>query len=160
MHMKLLFRYSYNTSTIPTSQVLLLWSVTWNITLHWPMMSLPIRYPPMAFHFRLSIVFLTPQDLRHLPRWCNLLWPSRKPSCDHHPLYPIPIAPSVRYHIGDLSYDLQTTLLCFPFLVSSLLPDAFFRGPTNHRSSHCAIGTLPYTSPHTNLVLVLLIVWI
>ena len=31
------------------------------------LMSLPIRYSPMAFYFRLSIVFHTPQVLRHLP---------------------------------------------------------------------------------------------
>ena len=41
---------------------------------------------------------------------------------DHRRLYPIPIAPSVRYHVGDLSYDLQTTLLHFPFLVFSPYP--------------------------------------
>ena len=89
-----------------------------------------------------------------LPCRCNLFWPSR----NHHQLYPIPIAPLVWCHVGDLSYDLQTTLLHFPFLVSSLLPDASFRGPTNHRSSHRTMGTLPYASLHTNLVLILLIV--
>ena len=88
------------------------------------MMSLPIRYSPMAFYFWLSIVFHTPQVLRHLPHRCDLLWPL----CDCHWLYPIPIAPSVRYHVRDLSYDLWTTSLHFPFLVFSLLPDTFFRG--------------------------------
>ena len=78
-------------------------------------MSLPSRYPPMASYFRLSIIFLTLQILRHLPCWHNLLWPSR----DHHRLYPIPIAPLVQYHVGDLSYDLWTTSLHFPFLVFS-----------------------------------------
>ena len=123
-------------------------------------MSVPIRYPPMPFYFRLSIIFLTPQILRHLPRWRNFFQPSREPLCNHHRLYPIPIAPSVQYHIGDLSYDLWTTSLHFPFLVSSLLPDAFFFSLTNHRSSHRTIGTLPYASPHTDLVLILLIVCI
>ena len=70
------------------------------------------------------------------------------------------IAPLARYHVGDLSYGLWTTLLHFPFLVSFCLPGASFRSPTNHRSSHHAIGTLPYTSPHINLVLVLLIICI
>ena len=70
------------------------------------------------------------------------------------------IAPSARYHIRDLPYDLWTTLLYFPLLVSSLLPNTSFRGPTDHRSLHCAVGTLPYTLLHTNLVLVLLIVCI
>ena len=70
------------------------------------------------------------------------------------------IAPSPRYHIGDLPYDLWTTLLYFPFLVSSLLPDASFCSPTDHKSSHCMVRTLPYVSPHTNLVFVLLIVCI
>ena len=116
-------------------------------------MSLPIRYSPMAFYFRLSIVFFTPQILRHAPHRCD-------PLHNHHQLYPIPIAPLVWYHVGDLSYDLQTTSLCFPFLVSSLLPNAFFPGPTNRGSSHHAIGTLPYALPHTNLVLILLIVCI
>ena len=125
-----------------------------------PLMSLPIRYLPMASYFRLSIIFLALQILRHLPRRCDLFWLSCKPSHDHHQLYPIPIASSVQYHIRDLSYDLWTTLLHFPFLVSSLLPDASFCSPTNCRSSHHVIGTLPYTSPHTNLVLVLLIVCI
>ena len=44
------------------------------------LMSLPIRYSPMAFYFRLSIVFLTPQVLRHLLRRRDLLRPSREPS--------------------------------------------------------------------------------
>ena len=65
-----------------------------------------------------------------------------------------------RYHVGDLPYDLQTTSLHFPFLVSSLLPDTSFRCPTDHRLSHHVIGTLPYVLPHTNLVLVSLIVCI
>ena len=56
-------------------------------------MSLPIRYPPMASYFRLSIIFLTPQILRHLPLRHDLLWPLR----DHHWLYPIPIDPVPRW---------------------------------------------------------------
>ena len=123
-------------------------------------MSLPIRYLPMASYFQLSIIFLTPQILQHLLRWHDLFRLSHKPSRDHHQLYPIPIAPLVRYHVGDLPYDLQTTLLHFPFLVSSLLPNASLHSLTDHRSSHHAIGTLPYVSPHTNLVLILLIVCI
>ena len=75
-------------------------------------MSLPIRYSPMTSYFRLFIIFLTPQILQHAPHQCNLPWPS----CDHHRLYPIPIAPSVQYHIRDLPYDLCTTLCIFSFL--------------------------------------------
>ena len=120
------------------------------------MMSLPIRYPPMASYFRLSIIFLTPQTLRHAPHRCN---PPR-PSHDHHRLYPIPFTPLVWYHIGDLPYDPWTTLLYFPFLVSFLLPDTFCCNPTDHRSLHHAIRTLPYVSPHMNLVLILLIICI
>ena len=123
-------------------------------------MSLPIRYSSMAFYFRLSIIFLTPEILRHPLRRCDLLQPSREPLQDHHRLYSILIAPLVWYHIGDFPYDLQTTLLYFPFLVSFLLPDAFCHGLTDHRLSHCMIWTLPYVSPHMNLVLVLLIVCI
>ena len=104
----------------------------------------------------LSIIFLTPQILRHPPCWCDLL----RPSCNHHQLYPIPIAPSARYHVKDLPYDLQTTLLYFSFLVSSLLPNASFCGLTDHRLLQRVIGTLPYISPHMNLVLILLIVCI
>ena len=85
-------------------------------------MSLPIRYSPMAFYFWLSIVFHTPQVLRHLPRRRDLLWPSH----DRYRRYPIPIAPSVRYHIGDLPYDLRTTSLHFPFLVFSPYPTHSF----------------------------------
>ena len=81
-------------------------------------MSLPIRYSPMAFYFRLSIVFLTPQVLQHLLHRCDLLQPSREPSRNHHRLYPIPITPLVQYHIRDLSYDLRTTSLHFPFLLT------------------------------------------
>ena len=44
------------------------------------LMSLPIRYSPMAFYFRFSIVFLTPQVLRHLLHRRDLLRPSREPS--------------------------------------------------------------------------------
>ena len=110
------------------------------------LMSLPIRYLPMASYFRLSIIFLAPQILRHLLCQCDLFQLSCKPSCNHHGLYPIPIAPSVWYHIGDLPYDLWTTLLHFPFLVSSLLPDTFFH--------------VPYALPHMDLVLILFIVCI
>ena len=70
------------------------------------------------------------------------------------------ITPSAWYHVRDLPYDLWTMLLYFPFLVSSLLPDTFCRSPTNHRLLHHVIGTLPYVSPHMNLVLILLIVCI
>ena len=45
---------------------------------------------------------------------------------DHRQLYPMPIAPSAQYHVGDLPYDLQTTSLHFPFLVSSLYPTHSF----------------------------------
>ena len=89
-------------------------------------MSLPIRYPPMASYFRLSIIFLTPQIFRHLPHRHDLLRPSREPLHDRHRLYPIPITPSVRYHVGDLSYDLWTTSLHFPFLVFSPYPTQSF----------------------------------
>ena len=51
-------------------------------------------------------------------------------------------------------------IVTFPFLSLFSLPDAFFHGPTNRRSLHRAIRTLPYVSPHTNLVLILLIVCI
>ena len=60
-------------------------------------MSLPIRYSPIAFYFRLSIVFLTPQILRHLLHWRDLLQPSCKPSRSlptipytHHTIGPVP----------------------------------------------------------------------
>ena len=85
-------------------------------------MSLPIRYSPMAFYFWLSIIFYALQVLQHLLRRRGLLRPSREPSHDRCRLYPIPITPSVRYHVGDLSYDLRTTPLHFPSLVSSLYP--------------------------------------
>ena len=48
------------------------------------------------------------------------------PSRDRYRLCPIPIAPSVRYHVGNLSYDLRTTSLHFPFLVFSLYPTHSF----------------------------------
>ena len=48
---------------------------------------------------------------------------------DHRRLYPIPIAPSVWYHVGDLSYDLRTTSLHFPFLVFSPYPTHSFAVP-------------------------------
>ena len=122
----------------------------------WEAVNMPIRYSPMAFYFRVSIIFLTLPILQHPPHRCNLPWPSCEPSRNHHRLYPIPITPSVRYHVGDL----WTTLLYFPFLVSSLLPDASFHSPTDHKSLHHVVGTLPYVSPHMNLVLVLLLVCI
>ena len=50
------------------------------------LMSLPIRYPPMAFYFWLSIIFLTPQILWHPPCQRDLF----RPSCNHQRLYPIP----------------------------------------------------------------------
>ena len=85
-------------------------------------MSLPIRYSPMAFYFWVSIIFLTLQVLWHLLHRRDLL----RPSHDCHWLYPIPIAPSARYHVGDLSYDLQTTSLHFPFLIFSPYPTHSF----------------------------------
>ena len=118
--------------------------------------SLPIRYSPMASYFQLSIIFLTPQILWHAPCQCNPPWHL----CDHHRLYPIPTTPSAWYHIGDLPYDLWTMLLYFPFLVSFLLPNASCCSPTNHKSLHHVIGTLPYVLLHTNLVLILLIICI
>ena len=98
-----------------------------------PLMSLPIRYSPMAFYFWLSIVFHTLQVFRHLPHWRDLLRPLR----NRYRLYPIPIAPSVRYHAGDLSYDLQTTSLHFPFLVFSLYPthSSVVRPIADHRTA-------------------------
>ena len=96
-------------------------------------MSLPIRYSPMAFYFWLSIVFLTPQVLQH-----DLFRPLR----DRHRLYPIPIAPSARYHVGDLSYDLQTTLLHFPFLVFSPYPTHSFM--VRPIADHCTARSGPY----------------
>ena len=101
-------------------------------------MSLPIRYSPMSFYFWLSVIFHTPQVLRHLPRQCDLL----RPSHDCHWLYPIPIVPLVWYHIRDLSYDLQTTSLHFPFLVfSPYLTHSFAVRPITDR---CAAQSGPY----------------
>ena len=51
-------------------------------------------------------------------------------------------------------------IITFSFLSLFSLPDAFFHSPTNCRSLHRVIGTLPYALPHTNLVLILLIVCI
>ena len=144
--------------TSPLSKPNATFHVTLSLTS--PMMSLPIRYSPMPVYFWLSIIFLTPQILQHLPRQHDLSQLSCEPSCDHHWLCPIPIAPSVQYHVGDLPYDPRTTSLHFPFLVSSLLPHTFVCSLTNHRLSRHVIGTLPYVSPPTNLVLVLLIVCI
>ena len=52
------------------------------------LMSVPIRYPPMPFYFRLSIILLTPQILWHLPHRRDHFSPSREPLHDHHQLYP------------------------------------------------------------------------
>ena len=129
---------------------------TWSHPTDVPVMSLPIRYSPMAFYFQLSIIFFTLQILRQAPHWCNRPWPL----CIHHWLYPITIAPLARYNVRDLPYDLWTTSLHFPFLVSSLLPNTSFHGLTDHRLSHRTIRTLPYVSPHTSLVLISLIICI
>ena len=59
----------------------------------YPLMSLLIRYSPMASYFWLSIIFLTPQILQHISCQHDLPWDS----CDHHQLYPIPTTPSVIY---------------------------------------------------------------
>ena len=87
----------------------------------------------MPSYFWLSVIFLTPQILRHPLRWCDLL----RPLHDHHQLYPIPIAPSVQYHVGDLSYDLRTTSLHFPFLVFSpyLMHSFAVRPIASHRTT-------------------------
>ena len=115
-----------------------------------------------------SDTFLWPSIFDFLPFYLHhrssnkhdLLRYLHKPSCDHHRLYPIPIAPSAWYHFRDLSYDLQTTLLYFPFLVSFLLPGTSCHSLTYHKSLHCAVSTLSYVSLHTNLVLILLIIHI
>ena len=119
-------------------------------------MGLPIRYPPVASYFWLSIIFLTLQILRHPPCWHNLL----RPSCDHHRLYPIPHCtigpvPHRRPPIWPTDH-----VVIFSFLSLFPLPDAFCCGLTDHRLSHCTIRTLPYVLLHTNLVLVLLIICI
>ena len=101
-------------------------------------MSLPIRYSPMAFyllfslHRRSSDIYCadaTFSDLR-----TNL--------CDRYRLYPIPIAPSVRYHVGDLSYDLQTTSLHFPFLAFS--PDLTHSSTVQPIAEHRTARSGPY----------------
>ena len=48
------------------------------------------QIPSMASYFRLSIIFLTPQILRHPPCRHDLLQLSYKLSHNHHQLYPIP----------------------------------------------------------------------
>ena len=123
------------------------------------LMSLPIRYSPMAFYFRFSIIFLTPQVLRHLLRRHDLLRPSREPSPSsptipytHRTIGPVP-------HWRPLIWPMDH-IVTFPIFSFFSLPDAFFRSPTNRRTSHRTIGTLPYVSPHTNLVLILLIICI
>ena len=118
--------------------------------------SLLIRYSPMASYFCLSIIFPPPQTLQHAPHQHYLLCDSH----DHHWLYPIPIAPSAWHHIVYLPYDLWTTLFYFPFLVPFLLPNSSCYGLTDHKPSHRTVRTLPSVLPHTNLVLVLLIICI
>ena len=73
---------------------------------------------------------------------------------DHHQLYPIPIALSAQHHIVDLAYDLQTTLLYFPFLVPFQLPDAPCCRPTSHKPLCLTVRALLPVLPHTNLVLI------
>ena len=51
-------------------------------------------------------------------------------------------------------------IFSFLSLFSFTQPDMSCRGPADHKSSHCVIRTLPYVSPHMNLVLILLIVCI
>ena len=125
----------------------------------WALMSLPIRYSPMVFYFRLSIIFLTPQVLRHLLRRRDLLQPSREP------LHSPPTIPYTHCTIGPVPCRRPLIwptdhIVTFPFLSLFSLPNAVFHSPTNRRSSHHAIRTLPYASLHTNLVLILLIVCI
>ena len=134
-----------------------------SVMLEWAMssyskavMSLPIRYLPMASYFWLSIIFLTPQILRHAPRQHNPLQHSH----DHHWLFPIPIAPWAWHHVVDLSYDLWTTVFYFPFLVPFLLPNVYCCSPTDHKSSHHVVGALPSVLPHMDLALILLIICI
>ena len=117
------------------------------------LMSLLIKYSPMASYFRLSTIFLPLWILRHLPHWCNVL-------CDHHRLYPIPITLSAQHQVVDFAYDLWTTQCYFPFLVPFLLPDVCCRRLTDHKPSHHMVRALPSISPHTNLVLILLIICI
>ena len=105
-------------------------------------MSLPIRIPSNG------LLFLT---FYHFPYTADPLtstpptWPFW-PLHDHHRLYPISITPSVQYHVGDLSYDLWTTSLHFPFLVFSLYP--------THSSTVwpiadcCTVRSQPYHTLH------------
>ena len=103
------------------------------------LMGLPIRYLPMASYFWLSIIFLTPQILWHLLRRHDLFWLL----CNHHRLYPIPIAPLAWYHIGDLPYDLWTTLLFFTFFVYLMCPVV-----AQPITSHCTMWSGPYHMCH------------
>ena len=117
-------------------------------------MRLLIRYSPMASYFYFSIILLAPQILQHAPHRHDL----PHDSCDHHRLYPIPLAPLAQHHVVDFPYDLWTSLFYFPFLVPFLLPNTSCCGPTDHKPSHHMVRALPSVSPHTNLVLVLLII--
>ena len=67
----------------------------------------------------------------------------------HHTISPVPCW---RPPIWPMDH-----IVIFSFLS---LFHTFCGGLTNHRSSHSMIRTLPYVSPHTNLVLILLIVCI
>ena len=111
------------------------------------LMSLLIRYSPMASYFCLSIIFLPLQILHHGPHQHDL-------PHDHHWLCPIPIALLAQHHVVDLAYDLRTMLFYFPFLVPFQLPDAPCCGLTSHKPSHHMVRTLPSGSLHTNLVLI------
>ena len=88
------------------------------------------------------------------------MWPS--PTITRSPLT-IPYTsshhqPSTMSETSHMTYG--PCCYIFPFLVSSPLSNVSFHGPTNHKSSHHTVGTLPYASPHMNLVLVLLIICI
>ena len=106
------------------------------------MMSLLIRYSPMASYFCLSIIFLPLLILHHILHQHNL-------PHNHHWLYPIPITPLAQHHVVDLAYDLHTILFYFPFLVPFQLPDV-----PCHKPSHHVVRTLPSVFPHMNLVLI------
>ena len=66
--------------------------------------------------------------------------------CDHHQLYPIPIALPAQHHISDLMDDLCTTLLYSHFE----LPNA-----PCHKPSCCMVRALSPVSLHMSLVLTL-----
>ena len=113
-------------------------------------MNLPIRYSPMSSYFQLQwppiFDFLSfSLHCRSSDIHCaDVTFPNHRAITIDYTLYPSRHQPSTTLETSHMTYGPH----CYIFLSQSLLPDTSCHGPTDHKSLHHTVGTLPYVSLH------------